>query len=144
MKKLLILLTSTLLGCANALDEAQPDANFLGGTASGLVGTWKLTEYLADPGDGSGKYQKAEGRFNETVEFRADGRFVATTDLGLSQSQQFEYYKVLDNQRIELIYKANTNGNPSRIWTYSDLTATTLTLSYGCIEPCRGKYVRVK
>lgn len=137
---LLFLLTGTLLGCARALEDTSP--SYLGESAA-LVGTWKLTEYLADPGNGSGTFQKAEGRFSETIEFRADGRFVATTDLALSQALQFEYYKVLDRQRIELVYKVSTNAGPSHIWTYSDLTATTLTLSYGCIEACKGRYVRV-
>lgn len=142
MKKLFILLlTSTLLGCASALDDASP--SYLTGN-SNLIGEWKLVEYLADPGNGTGTYQRAEGRFTEIIEFRADGRFLARTDLGLSRAQLFEYYKVIDGQRIELIYKTSTSTLPTHIWRYSDLTATTLTLSYGCIDPCSGKYVRVK
>lgn len=140
-KRFILLLVSTLLSCASALEETPP-VNLTGN--AGLVGTWKLVEYLADPGNGRGTYQPVNGRFTEIVEFRADGRFIGTTDLGLSQAQRFEYYKVIDGQRIELIYKTNTANRPTQIWWYSDLTASTLTLSYGCIEPCRGKYVRVK
>lgn len=111
---------------------------------SSLVGKWRLVEYLADPGDGSGTWQKTPTEFVETIEFRADGSFVAESANGLSTGDLFDKYKILEGNRLEMRYRPGTNQVASHIWTYADLTPATLTLQYGCIEACGGKYVRVQ
>ena len=44
-----------------------------------VVGTWKLIEVLADPGDGSGTFRAVES--NKTIEFKANGTIVTNTSL---------------------------------------------------------------
>ena len=109
---------------------------------NGLIGKWKLTEYLADPGDGSGKWQKVTDENSETIEFHADGRFTQIKGSGISSVPFFDSYKILDEKRLEM-GPIDKSSSP-HIWYYSNLSATELTIGYGCIEACNGKYVAVK
>ena len=47
-------------------------------TPDPLVGTWKLSELRADPGDGSGKFLPAEKQV--TITFTADGQYLDSRD----------------------------------------------------------------
>lgn len=146
MKKSPLLLLVMLLFAAFACQDetADPDdQNKLMLTENnGLEGKWKLTDYLADPGDGSGKWRTVTEGFAHTVEFRSDGTFKEVKGVAMSSVPLFDAYKILDDQRIEMI--PIDKKQPSQIWYYSDLTSGTLTLGYGCIEACSGKYVAIK
>lgn len=109
---------------------------------NGLIGKWEIVEYLADPGDGSGTYHEVKGDVAHTIEFKENGEFVEQKGQGQSSVPLFNAYKIIDDKRIELI-PINKN-TPSHIWYYSDLSATRVTLGYGCIEACSGKYVAVE
>ena len=108
----------------------------------GLTGKWKLTEYLSDPGNGSGKWQKVTEEFADVIEFHADGRFSEVKGNSASSIPLFDSYKVLDNKRIEMI--PTDKSQSTHIWYYSDLSANSLTLGYGCIEACSGKYIAIE
>ena len=146
MKKNPLLLVLMLMFAAFACEDETAEPEDLKKLAlienKGLEGKWKLTEYLADPGDGSGKWQKVTEGFAHTIEFRADGTFKEVKGEAMSSVPLFNAYKILDDKRIEMI-PIDKNA-PSHIWYYSELTPGTLTLGYGCIEACSGKYVAIQ
>ncbi|SDF42847.1 hypothetical protein SAMN04487996_110275 [Dyadobacter soli] len=137
-----LLLLWAVTACRNDTAEPLDDAPKRAFKENnGLVGKWKIVEYLADPGDGSGTYQEVKDDFAHTLEFKENGEFVERKAPGQNSVPLFDAYKVLDDKRIELI-PIDKNA-PSQIWYYSDLSASKLTLGYGCIEACSGKYVAV-
>lgn len=97
---------------------------------SSLAGKWKLTESLADPGDGSGKWNAVT---NESyLTFNTDGS-VSSTD-----SPNFQTYKVLDSVKLEF----TLNDGRKQVVSYKT-EGSTLTLTPQCIEACGSKYVKV-
>jgi len=138
-----LMLLWTVVACQN-----EPAESLDGGAKrafkenNGLIGKWKITEYLADPGDGSGTYQPVKDAAAHIIEFKDNGEFVEQKGEEQSSVPLFNAYKILDNNRIEMI--PIDKKNPSHIWFYSDLTAGKVTLGYGCIEACSGKYVAVE
>src|SRR5688500_16768955 len=138
-----LMLICTLMACQN--ENADPLDDTVKRALkenSGLVGKWKIVEYLADPGDGSGTYQEVKSDLAHTIEFKENGEFVETKAPGQSSVPLFNAYKILDDKRIELI--PIDKNSPSHIWFYSDLSASKVTLGYGCIEACSGKYAAVE
>lgn len=136
---LLVVVLASAYSCQKETVSTEAETN--GGS---LVGKWRLVEHLADPGDGSGTWQKTPAEFVETIEFRADGSFVAERANGLSTGDSFDRYKILEGNKLEMRFRPGTNQVASHTWTYENPTPTTLTLHYGCIEACGGKYVAVK
>ena len=133
----------TLMACQNENAEPQDDtAKRAFKENNGLIGKWKIVEYLGDPGDGSGTYHEVKDEVGHIIEFRENGEFIEKKGQGQSSVPLFNAYKVLDDKRIELI--PIDKSAPSHIWHYSDLSATKLTLGYGCIEACSGKYIAVE
>jgi len=133
----------TVIACKNdgaePLDDAAKRAMK---ENNGLIGKWRIVEYLADPGDGSGTYQQVNDGFAHTIEFKENGEFVDTKGQAQSSVPLFNAYKILDSQRIELI--PIDRSQPSHTWYYSELSATKVTIGYGCIEACSGKYIAVE
>ena len=93
-------------------------------------------------GTGSAKTGWAMHAAAHIIEFKDNGEFVEQKGEEQSSVPLFNAYKILDNNRIEMI--PIDKKNPSHIWFYSDLTAGKVTLGYGCIEACSGKYVAVE
>ena len=137
MKKIKIFLIIFSLCAFKCSDENSPVLE-----NNGLVGKWKLTEYLADPGDGSGKWQTVSDEFSHTIEFHADGRFTEVKGKALSSVPLYKGYRSKGDNQIEML--PIDEFTPPHIWTYSDLSSTKLTLSYGCFEACGGRYVAVE
>lgn len=138
-----LMLLCTVMACHNEnADPLDDTAKRAMKENNGLLGKWKIVEYLADPGDGSGRYQTAKGDLAHMIEFKENGQFVETKAPAQSSVPLFNAYKVLDDKRIELI--PIDKNSPSHIWFYSDLSATGVTLGYGCIEACSGKYMAVQ
>ncbi len=130
-----LFIVTILSGCSK--EDTSPARN------KGLVGKWKLVEALYDPGDGSGKYQGVSEAASSVVEFRGDGSFKEVKGVIYSSINPFNQYKILDDKRVELSMKDGSKPDPT-IWYYSDVTDTTLTLGFGCIEQCSGKFVAIK
>lgn len=141
MKRALVLLClGALLGCGSTSDGTGPSDE----ARSGLVGEWKLVALNVDLGNGSGSFQPVNGRIAETLTFQRDRRFIVQVSERAWHATRFWMYRVLDEQRIEMVYVSNTAEQPTSIWYYTDLTDSTVTLHYGCIEGCSGRYVRVR
>ena len=47
-------------------------------SGAGIYGKWRLTETLADPGNGLGEWMKVSASSNDYVEFRPDGKVKST------------------------------------------------------------------
>jgi len=98
------------------------------GTETSLTGKWKLTETLADPGDGSGKWVSVKNS-DSYLQINADGTISG------NNFTNFKQYRVIDNQQIEFIYQ---NGTPT-ILSYK-LSGNSLEISGGCFEACGSRY----
>jgi len=102
---------------------------------SGIVGKWKLTEYLADPGDGSGTWQPANPSPPSYLEFKNDGTMSSyTPPLQYAAS----HYRLTSDTTFTLI-----RGTDS-IRQYYRINGANLTIEGGCIERCGERYVAVK
>ena len=121
------LLTLTFFSCSKK-NENKIDSD--------LVGVWKLTEVLADPGDGSGTYQGVNN--DKTIEFHSNG--VLTSNGGIcgmttgSNSPSSGTYSLMDST-----ISCSNSGVKIRF----KKMGSTLILNYPCIEPCGEKYVKL-
>jgi hypothetical protein len=101
-------------------------------TTGELYGKWVLTEQYADPGDGSGTYQKVKEL--KTVTFLTTGETTGEVFEPLTR------FKILDSVRLEITTK---DVNRPLIYYYK-VTAKQLVLNPPCIEGCGLKFKRVK
>lgn len=101
------------------------------------VSVWKLSENLADPGDGSGTFQAVES--NKTLVFYTNGTVTCNGEMCsmniASDTPSTGTYNASDYS----IASANCNGFTL---DYQE-TEEILILSYPCIEGCQAKYVRM-
>lgn len=96
-----------------------------------IYGRWKLTETLADPGDGSGVYTKVKG---------------AAKYINIDRSGKIEgdaipeilSYKILDSVQIEVTTKSY---DKPLIYQYK-VTSNTLTINPPCIEGCGYRFIK--
>ncbi|WP_439583663.1 hypothetical protein [Dyadobacter bucti] len=120
-------------------DEKGPAEN------TGLVGKWKLVESLVDPGDGSGTFRKVDEIASTVVEFKANGDFKEVKGPIYSSINVYNTYKILDDKSLELSLTNNPQMQmPPTTWYYSELTPTSMKLSYGCDKPCVGKFIAIR
>lgn len=135
-----LLLLWTVIACQN--DSADPlDGKRASKENNGLIGKWKIVEYLGDPGDGSGRYRKVGDDEYHIIQFKENGEFLEEKGPAISSATYFNAYKILNDDRIEMI--PIDRGAPSHIWRYSELSPTKLTLNFSCFEACSGKYIAV-
>ena len=125
---ILTLLFFTLTSCDNT------DAD---DTANALIGTWKYTEMLADPGNGSGTFILVTS--DKTITFDALGNVTSNGSLcdmsTASNASSTGTYTAATNTLIP-----SSCPNTSIIY---ELTGTVLILNYPCIEPCKAKFIKV-
>lgn len=91
---------------------------------------------------GSGTFQPVDEEWASILEFGEDGYFKEIKGPVSSSINPYDTYALLDDNRLELRWKGDTNAPPV-IWHYSNLTPSTLTISYGCIEPCKANFVAI-
>ncbi|MEO7802262.1 MAG: lipoprotein [Ginsengibacter sp.] len=97
---------------------------------TGLVGKWKLTESLMDPGDGSGQWTSPSEK--TIIEFTNSG-------LIKYENKQSDNYKVTSDSTMELL-----SGSSSTINYRYKVDVDKLYMRPPCIEACGEKYERVK
>lgn len=96
-----------------------------------IYGKWKLTETLADPGDGSGIYRKVTGK-SKYITFQHDGKLSGDA---LGDLYAFE---IVD----ETTLKVYTQNYVSPMTYRYQVTGKQLVLNPPCIEPCGFKFER--
>jgi len=127
MKKLILLLflSGVLFSCHKNDEELAPTS---------LAGTWKLTEVLADIGDGKGTLQPVSS--NKNLVFVSDNK--------ITSNGQICDFSIESNSSSTASYsQANNTINCSNFIIHYELVANTLILSYPCIEGCQAKYTKV-
>ncbi len=100
-------------------------------TSSTLAGRWRLTETLADPGDGSANWRPV-GSTESYLALNSDGSVVST------EFPNYQSYAILDSNKIEFTLKDNRKQAVSY-----RIDGAVLILSPRCIEACGSKYMRV-
>lgn len=101
--------------------------------SSALAGSWKLTETVADIGDGSGTWKPVSDYHSHTLRLSPGGT-VEGTAFPLARR-----YVVTGAQSLQLIFSDGTYIN----YTY-DLSDSALTISGGgCIEACGARFQRL-
>jgi len=93
-----------------------------------ITGKWKLTETLADPGDGSGKWQSVSGSKTYLI-LNSDGSITGSGDTS------FKQYRIIDDRMIEFVFQNGT----TTIRNYK-LSGNSLEISGGCYEACGTRY----
>lgn len=108
-------------------------------STSDLVGSWRLIEQLADPGNGSGTFQPVTSQ--KTIQIYADSTFIANGQMCTMSADTLgaETGIFLDSVTISLTM--------SPCWGVFPITyqhaGDTLIIVYPCIEACRQKYVKL-
>lgn len=102
-----------------------------------IVGSWRLVESLADPGDGSGTFEPVDS--DRQITFAIDGSYTSTGNLcnfslQVEEPSQGLYFP--GENRLEPEECFTIGGTPI---TYEQ-NGEELIISYLCIEPCQHKY----
>lgn len=101
---------------------------------SSIAGVWKLTEVLADPGDGSGVFREVES--DKEITFYDDNTVKSNGQLcrmSLDGTNPTEGYYSLEDSTI-------ISGDCTLQF---EIEGGVLIIHYPCIEPCGEKYVKV-
>lgn len=106
------------------------------GGNSALAGKWTLFETLADPGDGSGKWQPVDITNHYFIKFNTANNIESNAYPGLGGLKQYE---VVNDSTVIFIY-----GDGSKFNHYYKINLPYLTISGGCIEACGSKFIRTK
>lgn len=101
---------------------------------SSIVGKWKLSESLADPGDGSGTWQAADPLHPRYLEFKKDG----TLSISPNNIYNADHYQLTSDSTM--IFLRGAENFPFR-YHFSE---TILILYPPCDEPCGEKYIAVQ
>lgn len=102
------------------------------------VGTWRLIEVLADPGDGSGTFQPVIS--SKTVTFETNGTVSCLgnlCNLSIASSPQTTGTYLRNTRSI-------TTSNCNQLQLTYEIAADVLIINYPFIETCKSKYVRVQ
>lgn len=131
MKKIisLLVISCLLIACSSKDDSNVADEE--------LLGTWKITEVYADPGDGSGTFIPIES--NKFVTFNDDGTVISNGSLcGLGNGDPSTgIYSILDSKI------SSSDCVVNGMYTSFEISGSKLTMTYICIEGCGEKYVKV-
>jgi hypothetical protein len=126
MKKVFLL--AAVLFSVAACERAKPVVN------NNLIGKWKLSESLADPGDGSGTWRVADPLHPSYLEFKNDGTL------------SFSPYNIYNSDRYQIISDSTMiffRGSESFNMRYK-FSKTLLSLYAPCIEACGSRYIPVQ
>ncbi|WP_298516469.1 hypothetical protein [uncultured Kordia sp.] len=136
MKKLLLLLViATLFISCNTNDDAPISQEV------SLLGNWRLVEYLADPGDGSGEYIAITS--DKTLTFNSNGEITSNYSL-------CNMLVIVDPEPSSGTYSTTTgiidvpncpNASPLAI-RFETSNEGNLIIYYPCIEGCSEKYIK--
>lgn len=101
-----------------------------------LSGKWILKKKLADPGDGSGRYQDVKGK--AYISFKADGSVESNYEaFGM---HLLKSYTIVDSITVVFSFK-DVSSQPATSYRYN-FAGDTLVLRPPCIEGCGLKLLR--
>jgi len=127
-------LTVLLVSCSFLLTCDTTDAPI----ETTLLGKWQLTQILADPGDGSGKFRNINS--NKTIQFNEDGTVNSNGELCTfttkPNSADSGTYSIEEN-------KITATCPDSKGLIGFELQNSKLILHYPCFEGCSEKYVKM-
>ena len=101
-----------------------------------LTGTWKLTEMLSDPGDGSGTYNPVQSE--RILIFNSNGSVSSNGSLCYMSLQTGSWESGTYSLADSTINVENCDDTPLPIRFI--LSSNTLELLLPCIEPCKMKF----
>lgn len=134
MKKILLLLVVVVVSLSCNKDDDNKNSN----SNSLILGQWKLSHILVDPGDGSGVFQPVNS--SKSIIFRSDGTILCNGTLCYMTVES----DIATESTYSTVNKTITSDcadAPDTI-TY-DIIDGELILYYQCIEACQAKYTRV-
>lgn len=126
---LLLILLNLLISCNKNDQELAP---------ASLIGTWKLTEMLQDPGDGSGTFQPVNS--NKKIVFVNSNQ---VTSNGVLCDMSINSDTFTTGSYSETTKTINPSDCQNLTVNY-EVDANSLILSYRCIEGCKAKYIKVE
>ncbi len=121
---ILSLILINIFACTKSSDTNQPENN------ASIIGKWKQTEFLLDPGDGSGTWMPETNDY--FIQFNSDSTY---ENSGITTGDIIRFSLPTDST-ITFIYP-----NATSTIRY-EIQGTKLTLTGGCIEPCGSKYIK--
>ena len=108
------------------------------GDPSVLVGKWKLSETLADPGNGSGEWKKVSKETNNYIVFEENGKLSGNSFAG------YTTYAVQDSITLKV---TKADGITYQNYSYK-LQGEALSLSPAgpiyCIEACGSRFKKIE
>lgn len=129
MNKLsLVLLLLSLLSC-----KKENNDNHI------IVGTWKLSEILSDPGDGNGTYIPVES--DKTITFNTNGELYSNGDLCSLLPDTKKSTK--GTYSLDSFTFTSQDCNHSNLEYNFVIEDNHLTIIYPCIETCRAKFLKI-
>ena len=126
--KNLILLTAILFSLMACRKTAMQTSN------NSIVGRWKLSEYLADPGDGSGTWLSAASLNPSFLEFKKDGSLIVTP----FNANSWDHFQLTSDSTIVFF---RDSDQITKAYHFSE---GVLILTGGCIEACGERYIPVQ
>ena len=130
-----ILIIGVLLTLILSCDENNPS---VAADPTELLGTWKLVEVLADPGDGSGEFMPVES--SRTITFLSFNTLNTNADFCSTLETTEDFYESSYSAVDSTINVICDNYE----WNMPfEIEGKHLILSYQCIEPCAEKYEKV-
>ena len=131
-----ILALMLLLPLTTCSDEIflEPDSH------EAILGTWRLTEVLADPGDGSGTYTPVDS--DKTILFEGNGTYTsngAVCSFSITAEENtVGTYEIISNSEFIINCPEENLADVSLILENGVLIA-----HFPCIEPCGQKYIKI-
>ena len=102
----------------------------------GLIGTWKLVEILADPGDGSGTFYPVESE--KTMLFLSSGMLTSNGNL-CSLDISADNPTTGSYSKIDKAFSSSDCSNPDYAYPFEQ-QGNFLIVRYPCFEACQAKY----
>lgn len=109
-------------------------------TTDEVLGQWKLIEFYADPGDGSGDFQQIESE--KRILFMTDGTVSSNANLCILFSEVGETSTGTFSEEDMSISISGCDISTSSV-NY-EMVGSQLIVSYFCIEGCLEKYEKIE
>lgn len=135
-KKSLLFLAICCLMLSCTKDKVNATTSSGSSSSSELIGSWKMIEVLADPGDGSGTFVAVES--NKLLTFEANG-VVSSNGRICDMSTHTDSPSSGTYSASQLSFNSADCTNADYDYSF-ELNGNTLIVTYPCIEACKAKF----